>query len=142
MPVAENNPSLTKDGNFEVKESIALNMVIAIVLFPICFDEMYQSITDFTEGKRYYAAFIYSAIFLVMIIGIILKIFNRKPIILVNQQGIYVHNKLVSNWRNFADAKYKEIPRRDHYVFILLVYNNILIIILFVLSEQLQKFLQ
>jgi hypothetical protein len=123
-PITENTPIpiLTADGNFEVKESIVLNMLVVIGLFPILCYEMYTQINHFITDKRDYAALICSASFLLLMIGTLIKLFNRKPVILINQQGVYIHGNLVTNWVHFVDVKFQERQRRYTFRFVLLVY--------------------
>ena len=92
--------ALSKNSNFVVKESIAMNLIIATVL--LC-----MAITVFAyDTSSSYTGFL----FVVPSLFFVIKGLRNKAVMRINSQGIYLYNNLLTNWQFFKTAYLKELP--------------------------------
>ena len=117
------NPGLRleKDGSFAVKDSVFINGVIAVVCYAVFLYGIYLTFFDTALKGGFMDVLLLLA--LVPAILFTLRARSQRVFIRINQDGIFVHNRLLTNWQSFHSATYtqKEVVRSIQDNFVLLV---------------------
>ena len=100
--MTEPNIELDKDGNFVVGESTLLNYLTIVICFAIFIGVLITRNFE-RENSHVFFWFIYLGILMPAIISIS-KLKRNRSIIIINGNGIYYHNNLVTDWTNFSNA--------------------------------------
>jgi hypothetical protein len=93
-------PDLKPNEDFVVKESIGVNLIVALAFFGMFIYGLYDKVEGGQENRHL-------EILLVALVPAIL--FLRKGLskhrdITINKTGIYINNRLLTNWHNFREA--------------------------------------
>lgn len=110
----------TKDNSFKVKEDVFLNFLIGgfcLVFFVI-------SLLNWTNSYIDYFGILF---FLGPAVLFINKGLKNRTIITINRQGIFHHNRLVTNWDTFYNAQIAEDQKiasiSDNFVLVIKCYD-------------------
>ena len=115
----KNNPKHSRD--FIVRESIVLLIIIAVF-----FLSMLGSFIEYNTSAGIWGYLIIAALIPPLIFFIRKKI--KVAVITINKNGIYSYKKLITDWRDFRNAKIDQLPMnvgdpRDKVVLIIHYYN-------------------
>ena len=112
---------LEKDGSFAVKESIFINSIIAVICFAVFAYGLYLVIVR-PEGQD---LFLDMFMLIAIVPGVIFMLKARSSVVYirVNETGIFVSRKLLTDWQHFRSASFtqKEKVRSIQDNFVLLV---------------------
>jgi hypothetical protein len=92
---------LNADEDFVVKESMGVNLFVSLAFFAMFLYALYDNIEHGQEGihlKILFIALIPAFLFL-------RKALSKHRDITINKNGIYINNRLLTNWNNFIEAK-------------------------------------
>ena len=101
------------NNEFTMKESVGLNLLIAIVLF-IFFILMVINVAASNDAHKN-SSYIFSLIFLLPGIYFIVKTFYRQNVVTINKNGFYHFGELKTNWKNFVSAEVEERQKTGKY---------------------------
>ncbi len=102
MNKVENN-IFTDDSNFIVKESRTVNLVFGFLLLILSAIILYHIFSDYhTDQIIRYKKMIFLS--LVPAIFFILRGYTANQLFIINKNGIYRCNVLITNWNNFIKA--------------------------------------
>ena len=89
------------DEEFKVQENSFLNFIIGAFCSII-------SILAFSSIGNNFSSYLITITFLGISIIYIINGLKKKIILVVDKNGIYYYNKLITNWQNFNNAYYRE----------------------------------
>jgi hypothetical protein len=97
--IVMNDLSIDKD--FVVKESVGVNLIVAIAFFGMFFYGLYDKIEKGQEGRHL------EILMLALVPGFLFlrKAVSKNRDITINKNGICINNRLITNWSNFIEAK-------------------------------------
>ena len=94
---------LNKDSNFIVKDSVVLDMLIAVFYFAIVISAIVYDFHGASFGKALLFGLLPGLLF-------IFKAVNNNPAITINKDGIYYFKDLVTGWPDFYKATVIQLP--------------------------------
>ncbi|MGZ3849181.1 MAG: hypothetical protein ACXVMS_13770 [Flavisolibacter sp.] len=106
VPNRSNEVALEEDGSFVVRENKTLNTIVAAFFYLLFFYAVFNTcLSSSAQG------IVYDKMLLVVLVPAILftfKAFSKRVYILINKEGIYINNFLLTDWKNFVSAEYKQ----------------------------------
>ncbi|HEX8357217.1 MAG TPA: hypothetical protein VF610_07405 [Segetibacter sp.] len=96
------NLEFDKDENFVVRESVLINLITGFIFLAILVGVL---LTRNSEKNQNNGAFYLIYLFLAVGVAIyFIKVKRRNVILIINRNGIYYRNVLVTDWTNFINA--------------------------------------
>ncbi len=98
--------TLSKDSNFEVKESVVLDLIIAAIGFAMAGSALLY------DSNAYGSALFGKSLLIGLIPGVIfaVKAIKNNATLSINKEGIYLHNNFITDWTFFKTAYVQQMP--------------------------------
>jgi hypothetical protein len=97
------NEQLTADSNFDVKESVLLDLFIAAVFYCMVITACVYNSNSGAFDKAFLFGLIPAIIYTV-------KAFVNNAALTINKNGVYLHKTFVTDWQHYKNAYVTQLP--------------------------------